>query len=112
MPSAREPVADPEYRRLVQRLADFLVVCVPADWTHASFHVTFRGDVRTDFEVTYRGAHDMSDVGAYVPTEIGLDLACAARELREEIVCAGSPACRGFVFHLTKGGKSTVNVEY
>ena len=40
------------------------------------------------------------------------DFAAAARAVRAELVRAGNPECKGFVFRLSKAGKSTLDPEY
>jgi hypothetical protein len=40
------------------------------------------------------------------------DFVRAVRDVRAELVRAGNPECRGFVFRLTSAGKSSIDVEY
>jgi hypothetical protein len=105
-------VADPQYRRRLQQLTDFLVATLPATWQQASVRVTFPSEVSTRLEVSYRETPQSPEAWADVPTPMMRDFAAAARAVRAELVRAGNPECSGYVFRITSTGKSSLDVEY
>jgi hypothetical protein len=105
-------MTDPAYRRRLQQLADFVVATLPSVWQEATLRATFPSSVRTRLEVSYATGGDSRQVPVEIPSPMSRDFAGAARAVRNELVLAGNPECRSFVFALSKEGKSSLDVEY
>src|SRR5262245_26051525 len=105
-------MSDPAYRRRLQALADFVVATMPPAWQEATLRATFPSSVRTRLEVSFLTGSDSRPMPVDIPTPMTRDFAEAARAVRNELVLAGNPECKSFVFSLSRAGKSAIDVEY
>ncbi len=105
-------MSDPKYRQRLQRVADLLIATVPSAWQDATVRVRFTSRVSTSFEVSYRALPDGPENSSEVPNAMMRDFVRAARDVREELIRAGNPECQGFVFRLSRDGKSSIDVDY
>jgi hypothetical protein len=62
--------------------------------------------------VWWRESPSANDQWADVGLAVLSGFVGAAKEVRKELVGAGNPECKAFVFRLTKDGKSSLDVEY
>ena len=105
-------MTDPAYRRRLQLLADFVVASLPSDWKGATLRATFPSSARTRLEISYSTGSEGRQLPVEIPSTMTFDFAQAARAVRSELVLAGNPECKAFVFSLSKGGRSSLDVEY
>ncbi len=105
-------MSSPQYRQRIQSLADLVIATLPPSWRTATLRVSFPSEVRVDLQLGYGTSSDPTDTSADVPLALVRDLVGAARALRTELERGGNPACSGFVFHLGRDGKSSVDAEY
>jgi hypothetical protein len=103
---------DPQYRRLLQELTDLLLVALPERWGEATLSATFPSRIRTRLEVSCLQEDSSGSTPVELPAALAHDLVGAVRAVRTELVVAGNPECRRFVFWLSRAGKSSMDVEY
>jgi hypothetical protein len=102
----------PAYRRRLQELADHLLRTLPENWQEAALRARFPSSSRTGLEVSYRSGPQSRQTPVEIPSAVTRDFAAATRAVRAELVLAGNPGCKGFVFWISKAGKSALDVEY
>lgn len=102
----------PAYRRRLQLLAEFVVASLPSDWHTATLRASFPRSARTRLEILCEAGGDGRQEPVEIPSAMTYDFAQAARAVRSELVRAGSPECKAFVFALSKSGGSSLEVEY
>lgn len=105
-------MSTPQYRARLQALANFLVSTMPEDWAEAVLQADFPSRTRTDLAVRYIPTGGSEEFGVAFDGEITYDFAQAAKAVQAELVNAGNPKCRGFLFRLTKDGRSSLDVDY
>lgn len=105
-------MTNPEYRRQIQVFADLVIDQLPKIWVETSLRVAFTGPVSTQFEFSFRAHPGAQESWPDVPMAEMRALSEAARSIRGELVRAGNPECKGFIFRLTREGRSSIDVEY
>lgn len=105
-------MTDSAYRRRLQLLADSVIASLPSDWQVATLRATFPSSARTRLELSYLTGGEGRKLPVEIPSKMTFDFAQAARAVRNELVLAGNPECKAFVFSLSKGGRSSLDVEY
>ncbi len=105
-------MSTPQYRARLQALANFVVSTMPEDWADAILRADFPSRIRTKLAVRYVPAGGSRDLAVAIDGEIAYDFAQAAKAVQAELVNAGNPKCRGFLFRLTKDGRSSLDVDY
>ena len=112
MPHEVDHMPDPQYRRRLQDLTDMLLMTLPASWQEVTLRTGFPSGTSTSLEISFRGSLRSQETSVSIPTPMTPDFARAARAVLAELVLAGNPGCQGYVFRLSKSGKSSLDVEY
>ncbi len=105
-------MSSPQYRARLQALASFLVSVMPEDWAEAVLQADFPSRISTRLAVRYIPTGGAEELGVDYDDDILYDFAEAAEAVRAELISAGNPKCRGFLFRLTKDGRSSLDVDY